>query len=111
MPESSTKLDVGQIQIRESYQNDLNILAEKCGVLNAPQSAANKYTELVEKRNREIKAAKGNPEAVMMQTHEEMDAMRLTISKLREELQDENKIEFADLQKQIEELKKQNKEK
>jgi len=107
MPENSTKLDSGQIQIRNSYQNDLNNLAEKCGILNAPQSAADKYTQLVEKRNREVTAARGNPEAVIMQTHEEMDAMRKEIKELREKLHDENKIEFADLQKQIEELKKQ----
>ena len=107
MPEPSSKFDPAQIAIRDSYQNDLNILAEKCGVLNAPQSAADKYTQLVEKRNREVTAARGNPEAVIMQTHEEMDAMRKEITELREKLHDENKIEFADLQKQIEELRKQ----
>ena len=105
MPEPSSKLDPAQNAIRDSYQNDLNILAEKCSVLNAPQSAADKYTQLVEKRNREITAARGNPEPVMMQNREEMDEMRKTIAKLREELHDENKTELADLQKQIEELK------
>lgn len=107
MPEQSTKMDSGQIAVWDSYQNDLNILAEKCGVLNAPQSAANKYTELVERRNREIHAARGNPEAVMMHSQEELNTMRNEIKDLRKQLENPNIPELADLQKQIEQLKNQ----